>query len=171
MADYRLSIPQLDQHAQAIGYVCITWGWLEGVIDHLLNVATPLPRGDAAECITANADMERKILMLKGVAFLRRKDDQWFNDLCETLDYISNTLRNERNRFVHDRWTQSPTPVKRQAKTSLSKPQAFVRSLTTHKNERVPVDEVWDLVRRIEEAHRRLENLRLSHKDWPRRLL
>lgn len=147
----RLKIPQLENQARAIGYLCIMWGHLEGHVDIALGQLTPLPYDQTAHCITANTDIRDKIEMLKGIAFLRKPSDAWFEEMLTTLNTIDNDLRPKRNRYVHDVWLDgdAKSTKKMTRKTIISKPQAFKRALSTSQLTEVGKDEVWDLVREI----------------------
>jgi hypothetical protein len=138
----------MQQHATALGYVCIHWGWVEGAIDLLLAELTPLPGDGAHTCITANTDARAKIEMVKAIAFIRKPSDDWFNALLGWLNRIDNTLRPKRNRYIHDQWSGGPgnNPVKTHYRTKLTKKQAFEGlDLSRYEDAEIDLKDIWAL--------------------------
>jgi hypothetical protein len=157
----------LDEHAQALGHVCIGWGQLELTLNMLLSsllFADPPgnpPTGDQvkiSQCISANADIREKIRMALAIGYLRRPDDVWFEKLKEVLDRIDNELRPERNRVIHDVWMVSISGsehdiIRRRIQTRVKRPQASQSTLETEQTTIVAADEIWALSDRIRDAN------------------
>jgi hypothetical protein len=159
----------LDEHAQAIGHVCIQWGQMELLIDMLLAALLfahppghPPTTGKMrlAACISANSDIRAKIQMALAVGYLRRPNDKWFLKLEKCLNRIDSQLRERRNRIIHDLWMVSQSIPggaqeiirKRTQGTKITKPQAFQRILEQPKTETIKAKEIWQLRDDISDA-------------------
>jgi hypothetical protein len=158
MSGYRMEIPLLHEHATAIGYMCICWASLDRRLHHCLADLKAFPSAKIGECITADADMRSRIAMLKGVAFVRKPDNKWYDAFCAVLNRIDNEMRTERNRYIHDLWLHAnlETAVKRSFKVEVSKSQAFRRELTTEQDKTVSADDIWNFVYSIDRVSIRL---------------
>lgn len=148
---YRLRYSQLEDHALALGYVCMVWAQLETAVDALLFTVTPIPGDGPSEIIAGRVDIRDKIFLLKHIGFVRKPSDAWFSRLEMRLKEIDSAIRNDRNRYIHDLWMSSADgPLKGGFKATLSKTQSWQpRELKTFYQTRVDADEIWDLVRRI----------------------
>jgi hypothetical protein len=157
---------KLDEHALALGHVCIAWGQLELHLDMLLkDLLFAEPPGDpasgakwtAAKCVTTNADMRDKIQIAIALGYLRRPNEEWFDKLKQCLDLIDNDLRNERNRMLHDVWLlhmvvphgAEDVLRKRIQGSKVRKPQAFQRELVIGDEIPVTSDEIGSFVTRF----------------------
>jgi hypothetical protein len=160
----RIKVAELENQAKAIGYVCIMWGHLEGFVDMALQELAPLPRDQTSNCITVNADIRSKIEMIKGIAFIRKGSDAWFDEMLILLNRIDNELRPKRNRYIHDLWLGATgnSTEKMTRRTVLSRPQAFQRNLSTFQMSLAGKNEVWDFVKEIVMATFAL-NLLIGH--------
>ncbi len=97
---------QLEEHAKAIGFVCIHWTRLEQITDTTLAVLLKLPMDSIeAHCIMVEMDFRQKLKSLKHIAFAKKPSEEWFANLEKLVNYIDNDLRSARNRYVHDIWT------------------------------------------------------------------
>ena len=88
---------RLDEHARALGYLCISWGQLEMALDQLLETLLfaeqekPLTahQAKAASCVTANIkDLRNKTRMVQSLGYLRRPYDDWFSNLEHCMNTI-----------------------------------------------------------------------------------
>lgn len=158
MTGYRMEIPVLHEHATAIGYMCICWASLERRLHHCLVDLKAFPNAAIGESITADADLRSRIAMLKGVAFVRKPDNKWYDAFCAVLNRIDGEMRIERNRYIHDLWIHAnvDAPVKRSFKVEVSKPRSFHREFTTQQDEPVSADDIWNFVYRIDRVSTKL---------------
>ena len=148
-----IQIEAIDEHARAIGYVCIYWAALEHGIDSLLQTITPLEPGRISDCITANADIRAKMQMVKALSFARKPTDGWFEHVEEVINRIDNNLRLQRNRFIHDAWVGLEPIKRRTRRTSIKRSQARADpELTTYEDVPVTASEIWQFVQQISEA-------------------
>ena len=159
---------QLQGHAVAIGWVCIKLAHLELVLDIFIKTAAPIEDSQVGDIITGGADMGQKVQMVKGLGFLRKTSDTWFEELRTELNRIK-PLQERRNRFIHDVWVQSSTaPNLLRKRIALKKPQSHqAEQLTTTETVKITVDEIWDLVNDIMDTHSKLMNLLMPMIDMP----
>ncbi|WP_305097397.1 hypothetical protein [Croceibacterium aestuarii] len=108
-----MTISLEDLH-RAIGRVVYEWAHLEDGVDALVfDLAAILTRafydergaGLAYMLLTSNLDLRANIATAKALALQAAEDlPDLFVELDPVLNNIEGELRNERNRFVHDRW-------------------------------------------------------------------
>lgn len=145
-------IPELNDHARAIGFLCIHWASLELELDGWISALIPLEPGPAGDCVRNAWDMRDKIGVAKNLAFVRAHDPKWFDSVKTNLDHLDNTLRVERNRMVHDLWLIEgfPDSVGRYArKAVLTRPKAGQFQLSTSELTRVSADDIVKVTNRI----------------------
>lgn len=156
-----------DEHARAIGYVCQSWAILELLVNRYIELLVPLPEGPEAECITVNADMRQKIQMLRGLGFIKRTSDEWYEKLRNQLNILDDELRPERNRFIHDIWlpilpleASVDQFIRRTYKMTVRKkpPQAEME-LTTRDEKLLSAEDAWAFHGRMATAMIRLVEL------------
>lgn len=157
--------PAIDEHARAIGYLCIYWAALEHGVDSMLRTLTPLESGQISDSITANADIRDKLRMLKAIGLIRKLSLSWFMRLEETINIIENKLRVARNRYIHDLW-MGLDPVKRRTRrTSIKMPQSRQPpELSTYEDTTISASDIWSLVDDISEAQIMLKMLENSYR-------
>ena len=153
----------LDDHAQAIGYVCIWWSQLEARLDSFLAYLIGLEIGKISESITANADMREKVQMIIALAFIQKRNVAWFERVKTLMDSIDNILRVERNRYIHDAWViQAAKTIRRTRGTKIKRPQAFKIELVTKEDVEIKPGQIWQLVVGIEAAVAAIARLTLE---------
>jgi len=158
--------PEFNDHARALGVMCVVWGHLEASLNLLLSMLLDLNDAKLNETVNHNVDMRNKLQIVLGLGYLKVKNDTWFTILKWVIETIDNDLRPRRNRFIHDTWTKTDTgAVKRiEAKTGLRKPQAFKLEYFTKIEVGVTVDEVNLLSQEISDMSVRIFALALSSK-------
>ena len=142
-----IGIPQLNEHARAIGHVCILWAWVENAIELFLSDLAFGRDNKTGKVVLANLDMREKGQILKTVAFAKKPTDRWYEEVRIVVDGIDNELRTKRNRFTHDLWWLSGETVqKRWKRARVKRPQARHEYIVSH-HEDAPIDarEIWDL--------------------------
>lgn len=103
MSKSRPTIPALDEHAKAIGYVCLQWSNLEMLLNtYLLMLMDKDVSDDEGRCITANISFRDKIAMAKALSHIKAPTVGTFDAIEKTLNHIDEDVRNKRNRAVHD---------------------------------------------------------------------
>lgn len=96
----------LDPFALEIGRLCICWAELEFVVQHLfIAVAAPSHFSPALHAIASCLDFRDKLAAVKvGSVAAGTFGTAWCEAVIEELNYVDNTLRPLRNRYVHDYW-------------------------------------------------------------------
>lgn len=159
----------INEHARAIGYVCILWAAMESRIDQLLAALTPIDHDKIGEIFSANVDLREKLEIIKSAAFVRKPNDAWFKAVEELANKVDNSLRSERNRYVHDAWLDKAGEIVRRTKqTTIKKPQAFKRELVTFTDTPVPVEKIWALCAAIREVEVMATIYRLQYQGYLR---
>ena len=146
-------LPEFEEHATAIGWVCLHLAALESLLDRCIWVMIELQDERAMNCIAGNCDLSQKVQMAKGLSFLH-KQGKWFERVRAILDGFRN-LQDRRNRFVHDDWGPDESGFVRIRKVvSLKKPQSFQpTALTTMEGVPIKAEEIWGLVRDLDTAY------------------
>jgi hypothetical protein len=102
----------LDPFALAIGRLCHAWAELElQVTEHFICAAGMDRNVSGALSMVDCLDFRDKIASVKIGVVARAKGQstrEWAEEVIDTLDYIDNTLRNRRNRLIHDKWDPHP---------------------------------------------------------------
>lgn len=149
----RAELVEFEEHATAIGYVCLQLAALESLLDRCIWVGLDLQNAKAMDCIAANCDLSQKTRMLKGLAFLNKPSDDWFDRVRSTLDGIK-VLQERRNRIVHDEWIPTPEGYERARKrVAFKKAQSFQPlKLLTYEAVPIKAADIWRLVDDIDEA-------------------
>ena len=159
------SIPQFEEHATAIGYICLYWAHLEQVLNATLELLIPMQDREVSRCLTSNVDFRDKIQIAITLGYKRKQRDDWFEYLQKHLNYIDGELRSERNRTIHDTWDWSgPEMIRRQYATKLGKPQSRQPQILTIEHPKtVPVEELWTLAYKIFDASSELSLLNVEY--------
>lgn len=121
----------LDEHAKAIGQLCMEWARLEGDIKNLFMFTIGLsPIDSTAQVIINSLDLKISSLItaIRAGCVARNFHPGCRAALDEALNYIDNYLRPARNRMVHDIWsetdmTETAITYRATPKTRRSKPQ------------------------------------------------
>jgi hypothetical protein len=130
--------PELNKLALIIGHICIQWSRMEDALDFAIAQFANLDEGTITHAITSNLDIRNKIQSVKALAFARKPNPEWFRQLTEQLDYIDNTLRPERNKYVHSFWRFPRGKLTRVSRRiRFKKAQAF-KELTLATEEHAP---------------------------------
>jgi hypothetical protein len=152
----------LAAHAQAIGYLCIIWGWLELSVNTFLCTLTGMDTDDAAAALVYNMDFRNKLKALLTLGFVRKPSDEkpsneWYSNLESVVNEIDNDLRPERNRMVHDSWHPGEDDVLRITHNAkVAREQAFKMSLQFGTGKLVSAPEIYALSIRILAAQGKL---------------
>ena len=163
---FRIVDADLEHHATALGYLCMSFAHLELQIDlfigHLLDTSNEQRR-----CVVgaAGAVASRCILLTQLASLTPQNDaweEHWFNCVVDVLDG-THKLCEQRNRLVHDPWL-SGTPVQLNFRPKLRKAQAGKQSsLVAPVQSERSLEAMWDLVGKIEHASHELNYLLTAH--------
>jgi hypothetical protein len=168
---------EIDDHAHAIGYVCITWAILETELDKLTTVLAPLELGDASEAVLGNSNIRDKVKMLKALGFMRKPNDKWYDDLEQRLNLIDNQFRITRNQYIHDLWINQVTyePITQSSGSQVAKRtrgakvvnvQSHTRKLSLFKDIPTKSSEIWDFANSIREVGIELAVLLIHYRGF-----
>src|SRR5258708_7257651 len=136
--DQPVWIPHLEGHAKAIGYVCIVLAELEIGIGGLIHHLGGFQSFDESHIFNAHIDLKGKLEVLRALGIMKKPSDLWFETL-EAMVLEIKAISQERNRIVHDAWTEMDDAVYRYRQvTQIKKPQSFQPPVLTTM-ERVPV--------------------------------
>ena len=94
----------LGQIADNLGYLCLSWSWLELEINGILCTLMQPCDLETAASVVNNMDMRDKFKALLAVGFVKKPSEEWYMELKTLVDQIDNDLRPQRNRMVHDSW-------------------------------------------------------------------
>lgn len=158
-------IREFEEHAKAIGFICLYWAYLGEVLNATLELLIPMHDRGFSLCLTSNIDFREKIQIAIALGHKRKCSNAWFENLLEQLNYIDNELRPERNRMVHDNWDWAgPEIVRRQYATKLKRLQARQpHTLTIEHVKAVPINTIWELAYKIYDASAELSVLNVEY--------
>ncbi|MER8426509.1 hypothetical protein [Mesorhizobium sp. M1403] len=187
MVDTSEAAEPYDQIASAIGEVCLWWTALEDVILGLslhLSVFRDASferdtAWDTLNTVLLGMDFRAKITTAKALAHHVDVEESadFYERLEELLNHIDNTLRTERNRYVHDTWhIDGQSAIRSKIGAVVRKTQSHQRELFLQ-SDRVFADiaEVRSFVSTLELAYDDLATLDnhiswlISHKEQPSR--
>jgi hypothetical protein len=156
----------MNDHAQAIGYLCFMYNGLEANVNNLLGLLASLPDTDL-ECFTNEIDLKKKLPILKALAFQRKPSKLWYEDVELFTWAVNSQIIPTRNRYVHDVWLGPPSGVvRRYERTRIGKPQSRQDEiLTTHEHIPTSADEVWTLVQETKDMANTFRHLYAAFKS------
>lgn len=105
--------PYYAELHRALGYLVHEWAWLESEVTRLMFDLAALHSkqfydddgvGNFFTTVSENIDLRSSIAIVKALAFELGDNQAVFNQLEPLLNEITVSLRNKRNRFVHDQW-------------------------------------------------------------------
>lgn len=108
--------PGFQQSAEVVGYICVEFANIEGIIDHFLSDVLGLQATtDLSAAVMAHIGLRVKCNMLLSAGFVMKPNDLWLEDLEQVVRLIDNEITNTRNRLVHEghpavlTWIGEPT--------------------------------------------------------------
>jgi hypothetical protein len=118
---------ELEEHASAIGYLCIYYAELEDMITQLISRMSGL-KGEKFDLFVNQIDLLKKLTVARGLAINTKAPSDWYTDLELLLIDIQKYIIPKRNRYVHDSWRVTMLPdtvtLRRTDKTKVAKPQS-----------------------------------------------
>ncbi len=162
----RIDNPRMNDHAQAIGYLCFLYNGLEANANNLVGLLASLSDTDL-ECFTNEIDLKKKLPIIKALAFQRQPSKIWFDDIELFSWAVGSQIIPKRNRYVHDIWLGLPSvTVRRYERTRIGKAQALEKlTLTTHEHITTTAEEIWTLVRETSDISNIFRHLYEAFKD------
>lgn len=150
----KLLDPALAEYHLALGVICREWAQLETVINWCL---CDLVDGHkiGLEYIFAPLAVRDEMASIKIAATFARKGQRWTNSVVDAVNYIDNTLRPIRNRYVHDNWFRDLDPkrvyrMERSVKLQRSQSHAPLGPVIPDAT-LVPLKEMWQVASEIRE--------------------
>jgi hypothetical protein len=136
----------LKEHAQAIGALCISFAALEGNINLLIAVLSGL-RDDNLRAFTSQMDLLKKLPTVKALAWPRKPNQTWFDDLDLFIWAIDKHIIPRRNDFIHGAWQLGQPPLRVRERIRLAKSQSRqpLTLKTVHVTPHEP-NEIWTAV-------------------------
>jgi hypothetical protein len=104
-------LDKVDNHAQEIGHLCITWASMDRMIDHLFRPLLGCSAEQVACILVENIDT--RCTMLKRLLVVADVPTNWLEWIVALLNRASNELAPLRNRVVHDAWRISENKAMR----------------------------------------------------------
>jgi hypothetical protein len=84
--------------------VCMRLSHLEMIVTNLICVLIPVNDQRVAQALAGGMELKSKLKTLRGVAAVRRPNDEWFDRLDKLIGEIESTHAPKRNRYAHDVW-------------------------------------------------------------------
>lgn len=151
----------LDQLLHAIGEAAYRWVHLEefvgGIILHAAQCLDCYFDHDPAWQVTfvlvVNMDFRARVNAAKALVHLVDEEGLYEQDKV-VLDRISNDLRNQRNRYLHDQWFVDETGIAREpSAVSVHYQQSRTRTLVKRTNQSKNIDEVKLFISELRQAY------------------
>ena len=137
----------LEEHALALGTLCIYWATLDSALAHL--VATYLNSEPNGAAVVA-PDISTRCEQIRKLSHVTGPDGEWRQCLVTLLNMIQGDLAEARNRYIHDDWSISQAGmvrIDRRPKLKRSQSRQPIQ-LITETSAVVPADWVYQLVNR-----------------------
>lgn len=122
----------LDELAQEIGRMCLYWSELEMEVSLALDQLSAVQDRVVRNVFVGAIDFRAKLHALLPIAFDKRINDLWYENIEALVNHIDNDLRPERNRIIHDSWIEMPgrdEPHRMRIFGKVVKPQSRTREL------------------------------------------
>ena len=152
MTTETLGPKQLNEHARAIGFVCIYFAELESALTQLVGRMSDL-KGETLDLFLNQIDLRQKIKRIKEFAVSTKAPDEWCEDLNLVLLDVENHIMPTRNRYVHDGWRVTmldDVVLRRVTKMIVAKRQAGKPTgLTMQEFVRTTAADIWQLSKDI----------------------
>jgi hypothetical protein len=151
-----------DKIAKAIGNTCIWWATIEGLVhDLILHLAVCLEPTfdkksvmDILHIALSNEDLRLKVATVKVLAHKIESvnSPQFYERVEQILNYLDNDLRLERNRFVHDGWTdEAPEIIRFSLGAKVRRTQSRKSEVVIYTEKRFSnISEIEDFVTKLE---------------------
>ncbi len=99
--------PLLIECAQWVGRLCNSWARLEWEVVNLCGALLQAPNDEVTNSMVHCFDFRSQLSAIRVGAVARELPQGWAELIHEEVDYIDQTLRPRRNRYVHDTWISS----------------------------------------------------------------
>ncbi len=146
---------KLEPYALGIGQLCMEWAQLENSIGFLFMKVAKWEFTPAASPMLACLDTRPQITAIKFGVPIRCESKSLCTAISESLDFVDNELRVERNRLVHDMWVadQLADGAYRVTKKPKSPKDADIyrNSVFVGQIKRVPLLEIMDTIQDVVE--------------------
>lgn len=150
---YRNVIPELEHHATAIGYVCFAWADLEVSVDLFIEAVLGCSEDAARAVATSAGQFSRRCVLLYQIVSEKPPSAEWLTAFGSMLGEFQKALAEDRNRIVHDPWTERPKPRQWNYSARTGHPEAGApKSMLPIKANDRELEWVWTLERRIKRA-------------------
>ncbi|WP_065518296.1 hypothetical protein [Mesorhizobium amorphae] len=121
----------------------------------LLNTLTGIADPTTKNTLLGLMEFREKVRALLAIGFKHKPSDDWYDRLQQTLREIDEGIRPERNRMIHDFWTDLPQDgsVRRmQITPKIVNVQSRQKQLILSITKAVTPKDISDLSKRIERA-------------------
>ncbi|MGH7022938.1 MAG: hypothetical protein ACREEB_05005 [Caulobacteraceae bacterium] len=133
----------LDPLAYQLGRLCHVWAEVEFTISRLFETVGGM-RAQGAPMMLDCLDPRDKTMAVKAgaIPYATARGAAWAAELIDSLNYVDNTLRPIRNRYVHDLWREhDKLAVRFTFRPKIEKPQAFRRLVVYAGHSQVETEE------------------------------
>jgi hypothetical protein len=161
----------MDELAQEIGRMCLYWSELEMTVTLALNQLMQTSEPVVTNVLLGAMDLRGKIEALLPLAFHRRMNDHWYNEIEAIANLVNGELRTERNRIIHDSWIELPgrdEPHRMRLHGKVVKTQSRTRELKLADYRPFTPKDVGLLYVKMIRTQTRLHRLMFEHKTFQR---
>lgn len=155
----------MEDHALALGTLCIYWATLDNALAHLLG--SYLNSDEIASAVVAS-DISTRCEQIRKLAHVTGPDGEWRDCLVRILNMIQGEMAEARNRYIHDDWSVSEAGMVRiDRRPKLKKRQSREPiTLVTETASVVPSDWVYQLVSRVVDAMLAVTFMGIDVRRW-----
>jgi hypothetical protein len=155
----------MEEHAIALGLLCIYWATLDNAVAELLNNylnSAPIGAAVVAPDISTRCEQVRKLAHVSGPS------GEWRECLLHILNMIQGEMAEARNRYVHDDWNISEAGMVRiDRRPKLKKPQAREAvQLITQTETVVPSEWIYQLTNRVVDTMVAIAFMTIDIRRW-----
>jgi hypothetical protein len=153
---------RLEDHAVALGYVCIVHAQLEDALNRFLEILLGCGNQVRRAVVDATgASLANRCGLIRKVAACEKFDGTWLDEVNAIMSLVVDDISPRRNRLVHDVWIPARPdvlqidqrlPVKGSKDTEIDTVIRGVRAART-------AEEMWALVQTMDEVPNKLTRL------------
>lgn len=122
----RFVLPDIEHHATAIGYICITFAAVEFEIDEMIRDALSCSSIVKRAVVTSAGRLENRVTILRHCLLDEGQPVELMTEFGKMTIRLKELIK-QRNRVVHDCWINAPAPTQINQTAAIGKSGSFAQ--------------------------------------------